>query len=51
MCRAAGVTPTQTDARSVSTISTDANGHAWTFSDAEMRRPVEDALRFRIHVA
>jgi hypothetical protein len=37
MRRAAGATPTQTDARSISTILADANGRAWTFSDAKMR--------------
>jgi hypothetical protein len=36
--------PTQTDARSISTISTDANGHARTFLDAKMRRGAGDTL-------
>jgi hypothetical protein len=36
--------PTQMDARSISTISAEANGRARNFSDAEMRRHVEDAL-------
>jgi hypothetical protein len=35
---------TQTDARSISTISADTNERARTFSSAEIRRPVEDAL-------
>jgi hypothetical protein len=36
--------PTQTDTRSISAILADANGHAWTFSNVEIRRPVGDDL-------
>jgi hypothetical protein len=41
---AAGATPTQTDARSISTILTDANGRVRIFLGAEMGRPARDAL-------
>ena len=41
---AAGGKPFSTSG-STSTIWTDANGRARTFSDAEMRHPVGDALR------
>jgi hypothetical protein len=37
--------PTQTEALSISTIWADANERVWIFSDAEMHRPVEDALK------
>jgi hypothetical protein len=44
MRRVAGATLKQTDARSISTIRADANGHARTFSASEMRRRVGDAI-------
>jgi hypothetical protein len=36
--------PDANGARLILTISADANGRAWIFSDAEMRRPVGDTL-------
>jgi hypothetical protein len=48
MHRAAGDTPTQTEARTISTISTDANERDASVWASKIRRPVEDASKLHL---